>query len=440
MFTVGLLALWAQDVLYSSDSFADRSVSMLKEPAVRTELASRITEQLARAGNQNAVNYRPAFQLAVEAAIDTDTFRSIFRTAVYRTHVAILANPEADDSAALNLSDSVSIIVSNLSLPSNANPGQTGSGGLDNSLGDVTKRLTDLHIWDLDEYASSVAVLGLLGGPVLAALAIGLSTDRRRTMRRLGWGLLAGGLVLAAIVPLTQIIVGWRIADGPLSRAVSAGLGQVMADLSTIGIAVGAYGLMLAAAARSALHPSPTPARVWARFKAWTVRRRATTGGTVVLGGGALVLGALIAFNSAQALTLAILIGGLWLSYLGVVELTRLIRAPATVRAEGGATHGTWRDHWSARRAVTAVGVAVLATLLLAAGALVATRAARPRTRRPPVCRSAMASPRFVTCRSIWRCSRAATTRCRRRSIPAGSSPSRRAPSKANSMPASGHC
>ena len=59
---------------------------------------------------------------------------------------------------------------------------------------------------------------------VLAAVAIALSPDRRRTVRRLGWGVLAGGLILAALVPLAQVIAGSRIADGPLSRAVSAGL------------------------------------------------------------------------------------------------------------------------------------------------------------------------------------------------------------------------
>ena len=109
-FAIGLLASWAATVVYDSNTFADRSVAMLNEPEVRRELADRLTEQLARSGNQNAVNFRPAFQLAVEAAIDTDTFRSIFRTAVRRTHQAILVSQQGDGSA-LDLSDSVTIIV-----------------------------------------------------------------------------------------------------------------------------------------------------------------------------------------------------------------------------------------------------------------------------------------------------------------------------------------
>ena len=75
-------------------------------------MATTLTEQLARNGNQQAVNFRPAFELAVEAGINTDTFRSIFRTAVERTHQALLEGQA--DGAGLNLSDSIAIITSTL--------------------------------------------------------------------------------------------------------------------------------------------------------------------------------------------------------------------------------------------------------------------------------------------------------------------------------------
>ena len=379
LLAVGLLAYWAGGVIYDSKTFADRSVSMLEEPAVRTELASRITEQLARAGNQNAVNYRPAFQLAVEAAIDTDTFRSIFRTAVYRTHVAILASPDpsADPtSSALDLSESVSIIVSNLSLPSNASPGQAGSGGLDHSLGDVTRKLTDLHIWQLDDYVSLVTLLGLLGGPLLGVLAVVLSPNRRRTLRRIGWGVLAVGLVLAALVPTTQFVASSRVADAQLARAVSAAVGRVMADLSTLGLWVAAYGLLLAAALRSNQRPRPTPVSVWARFRAWVDRRQTSTGGKVVLGLGALVLGAYVAGNAGQVLRWAVIGGGVWLSYLGVTELTRMVRFAPPVLDETGAVVRSGGRSWGWHQVALVGGVATLVVLLLGAGAFVTTRRA----------------------------------------------------------------
>src|SRR4051794_31171331 len=98
---VGLLSAWANTTVFESTTFSERAVDILQEPAVRKELASQLTEQLALSGNQQAVTFRPAFQLAIEAAIDTDSFRSIFRTAVRRTHEAILVDPNG--SQGLNL-------------------------------------------------------------------------------------------------------------------------------------------------------------------------------------------------------------------------------------------------------------------------------------------------------------------------------------------------
>ena len=158
IFSVGLLALWAHDVVYNSNSFADRSVSMLKEPAVRTELASRITEQLAQAGNQNAVNFRPAVPAGGRGR---DRHRHVPIDLPHRGVPDPRGHPReprTNDSAALNLSDSVSIIVSNLSLPSNAESGPDRIGRARQQPRVTSPRqLTDLHVWDLDQYVSTVA-------------------------------------------------------------------------------------------------------------------------------------------------------------------------------------------------------------------------------------------------------------------------------------------
>jgi hypothetical protein len=375
LFPVGLFASWASSVVYDSSTFADRSVSMLNDAAVRREVAAQLTEQLARSGNQAAVNFRPAFQLAVEAAIDTDTFRSIFRTAVLRTHSGILASQESgSEGVALDLSDTVSIIVANLSLPSSAAQGQaSSSAGLGDSLADVTTRLSDLHVWDLQSYVDLLAGIGVLGGLVLSAAAVALSLDRRRTLRRLGWCVLGGGLVLAALVPAAQWIAGARVSDGPLSSAVSAGLGEVMADLRTLGLWVAAYGLLLVAAARRQTAPRPTPARVWRRFLAWCDRMRATTAGTVVLGLGALVLGITVVSNAATATALVVAIAGVWLSYFGITELTRLARlSPSIVGADAAGASPVDRR----RRAVALTGIVVVLALVIGVAGFAVTRRA----------------------------------------------------------------
>ena len=86
-----VVSTWSHSTIYDSGEFSKRMASVLDSGAVRHQLATRLTQELARAGNQQAVNFRPAFELAVEAAVDTDTFRSIFRTAIQRTHQSLLA-------------------------------------------------------------------------------------------------------------------------------------------------------------------------------------------------------------------------------------------------------------------------------------------------------------------------------------------------------------
>src|SRR5262245_49173137 len=90
IFPLGVLAFWAGSTLYDSDSFSQRATELLNSPAVRRQLSLRLTEQLVRSGNQQALAFRPAVELAIEAVADTETFRSIFRTAIRRTHEALL--------------------------------------------------------------------------------------------------------------------------------------------------------------------------------------------------------------------------------------------------------------------------------------------------------------------------------------------------------------
>ena len=386
-FFVGLLAAWANTTIYDSNAFADRSVAVLDEPEVRTELASRITEQLARSGNQTAVNYRPAMQLAVEADVDTDSFRSIFRTAVRRTHAAVLVSQDTGgdpNSAVLDLSDSISIITANLSLPSSAARGQSSPGGLNNSFADITKKLSDLQVWSWQDYSSAIALGCLIAAPVLAGLSILAAPKRRRAVRRLGWGAMATGLVIAALVPLAQLVAGSRISDGPLSRAVSAAVGNVLDDLGTMGLFVAAYGLLLAAATRRADAELPTPARVWARVSGWVDRRRQSTAGTILVGAGAVVIGAWAVLYNDAAITAAIFAGGIWLSYLGACSLVHLVhRTPSDALDSLPAP-----PHQRRRRLLVAgvVGLVVVVLLGVAGVALTNRAATRAEASGVPAC------------------------------------------------------
>jgi hypothetical protein len=62
----------------------------------------RLTEQLVQAGNQQATSFRPAFELALEGVIDTDTFKSIFAT-IRDTHESIIEQGDGGGRQGLDL-------------------------------------------------------------------------------------------------------------------------------------------------------------------------------------------------------------------------------------------------------------------------------------------------------------------------------------------------
>src|SRR5436309_1851477 len=367
---VGLLSSWANTTVYDSATFSERTVDMLSEPAVRRELAKRLTEQLALSGNQQAVEFRPAFQLAIEAAIDTDTFRSIFRTAVQRTHAAILSNQEG--ASGLNLSDSISIIASTLQLPNDLKPKEQEGGSLGSSLEDITKQARDLWVFKAKDLTEGLGVGGLLASVALAAGAIAIATDRRRTVLRLGIAVIVVGLLLAALVPLAQWFIGRSISDGQLSTAVQAAIGRATADLLSIGSWVAAYGVVAAAAAASMgeRHQRLTPRRVGDMVARWVERRRASTGGAVLLAALAIFAALLLSSNPDFWGRAVIFIGGLWLAYFGVTELLGLIRRPVPVSA---------KEPRSRTRRLAVVSAAAVAPAALVTGGLDLTPSAPAR-------------------------------------------------------------
>ncbi len=370
---LGLLSGWANSTLFDSVTFSQRSVDLLSEPAVRKVLAAKLTEQLALKGNDQAVNFRPGFQLAVEAVIDTDTFKSIFRTAVSRTHAAILAGQT--QGQALNLSDSIAIISSTLQLPSDTKPGQETKNGLGQSLSDATQKMADLGVWKLQERTAAMSGIGIMGGLLCGLAAIALAEDRNRMCLLLGVVVVADGLIVAGLVPFTQFFAGRFVGDPELTDAVRGAVGRAMADLMNIGLWTAAYGVVLAGAASTSSGARRlTPARVATAVGAWIDRRRATPAGTAVLGGAAIVAGLVILADPSLWTRLAVVVAGLWLAYFGVGELIRLVRAvtPAVEGAAAGA-----RSRW--RRVGLVAGLAVLLAAVMGVGLVVTTKKAAKR-------------------------------------------------------------
>ena len=366
MFPVGVLATWAESTLYDSQSFSERAVEPLNSQAVRTELARRLTAQLVQAGNQQATEFRPAFALAIEGLIDTDTFKSIFRNAVRRTHEAIIEQGDGGGRNGLDLGASFALITSSLQAGAGGGGTAQGANGLDNSLSDVTSKIDDFGLWTAEGTISQVAGAALVLGLASAIGSIALAEDRRRAVRRLGIAALIGGLFIVALLFVATWIVGRQIEDARLADAIKGALREATSDLRLIGLWIAAYGLVVAAAATST-ETRYTPTEVWNRTRGWIERRRQTTGGTIVLG----VLGIFISLVFIQEplgnLELLIRAAALWVGYLAVTEILRLVRAITAKQAQR-------RALWP--RLVTVGGAIVVILGIVTVGFVLTTRGA----------------------------------------------------------------
>jgi len=364
LFPLVVVANWAGTTIFDSDTFSERAVEPLDSQDVRKELARRLTEQLVRAGNQQAVNFRPAFELALEGVIDSDTFRAIFRNAVRRTHEAILAGQGGGQG--IDLGASFAIITQSLQVSGGAGNAQQGQKGLNNSLTDVTDRLDDLGIWDLEDTAGKIALAALLVGLAAAAGSIIVAEDRRRATRRLGFAAIAGGLSIVVLLFVANWFVGRQIDDSRLSSAMTGALGEVTDDLRLTGLWIAAYGVVLAAAAA----PSGTrytPAEVWRRVRGWAERRRATTWGTILLAVIALFISIIFIQDPLGNFALLIRVAALWVGYLGIAEILRLVQRVAAQTKER-------RSIWP--RIAIVGGTIVVIVSLITFGFILTTRGA----------------------------------------------------------------
>jgi hypothetical protein len=327
---VGGVGLWAQNTLYDSDAFAGRVTSILKSGDVRREISERLTEQLVRSGNQQAISFRPAFETGIDSALNTDTFRSIFRGAIKTAHADVLKG--GSGGAGINLSESVSIIASTLQLSGSDPARDIDQNSFAASFADITKRLGDSGVWDLEESMSSIAVIALVVAVGAAAGAIALSGNRRRTIWWLGWTIAAVGVFTIALLWAGGWYAERQIADGGLAGAVRGAIGDMTVDLRTMALWTIAYGVIVAGAAATAERRYRF-GDVVTRGRAWLDRRRQTTRGTVLVAVGAVFVGFLVLYNplrSAEVLAVAI---GMGLTYVGTVEIIGMVRRVTAERA-----------------------------------------------------------------------------------------------------------
>lgn len=323
---LALVLSYAGRVVLDRQQFADRAVATLKSPAVRDDVADHLTTAAVRYGGQDLTGVRPLIRALAGTVVSSGAFQSLFRRAVLEVHSTmvqgrpgpILVN--VNDSGVLlgaALQRFAPQVAARLGAERTARLGELRPGGV---------VLTVIHIAGrLEKIAWVLALLALIAGGV----ALWLAEDRRGLLERLGIGLAAGGVAIAAVY-----VIGGTVA----TQAAVAGRGAAVAavwrafahGLLVQALVVAGAGVVVAAVA-GATERAPG-------FDGW---RHPTERARIARALLAVVCGIAIVLEPGATLTVAVTVAGLGLVGVGVRVLVGATRASAAgARARGRRARG----------------------------------------------------------------------------------------------------
>ena len=176
-----------------STAFADHATNALEKEAVRRELAREIVKQVE--GRVPAASGREAeLQAAADRMIETPQFQRIFRAGVREIHR--FAFDDSETQLLLDLRDVDGPLTKAARRIDPALAAQIPPG-FDARVAEVSEEV-DRTLGDLQEFsqrAGGVADITLLLGLLLLAASLILATDRFGALIRVGWVMVALGLI-----------------------------------------------------------------------------------------------------------------------------------------------------------------------------------------------------------------------------------------------------
>jgi hypothetical protein len=348
-----VLAGYARRAAFDSDRFANRATAALQDPAVRSVIGERVTDQLVLRNEADLLAARPIIASAVSGIVGSPAFRALFRRAVLDVHRAVFARDE--DTVTLTLADIGTVAGAALEKlrPQLA-------ADLERS-GDVVvvKQQIGSATAEAARVADDVRVLAyvLFGLTLVAAIAaLVITPDRRVTVAQLGIGAVVVGVVIVIALTVARAILLDRVDDPETRDAAGAVWSEFLGDLRKFAWLLAGAGTVVAAAAASLIRPvdiegplrsawrvaTTEPARPWPR---------------VARALALVALGALIVVAPLTALQVLATLVGVYVLYRGLESLLRLVYRPADSEEEVEVV-----------RRVPRLVVPVLAALLVAAG------------------------------------------------------------------------
>lgn len=315
---LGILLTCTTQAVFDRTSFADRAARSLRDPAVASLLADRISLAAVRM-DRDLTGYRPLIAAGARQVVSSAAFSPVLRASAEALHYVVFSRDGND--LLLNLADGGALLRS-------AIPGlspRLSEAIPDDVVVDVSERVASSRALSetlpkLREVAalSTYAWWGLGAGVGCLLLAAALSPTRWRIGRETGWLLLLTALVLV-LVRVAGVLLIPRFIDDPGVSAAAVGVWRSFtADALDRALLVGGLGIVLL-----------SPAVEW-ETRACAVWRWLTTapgrGAGRVLRSAVLIAGGygLVRWPRA-ALELAVSVLGVVVLYLGASALGRLI-------------------------------------------------------------------------------------------------------------------
>jgi hypothetical protein len=360
---VGGLALYLREDIVDSEAFADRATQSLEQDAVRTAVARELAAAFTDVGPPQLVSGRPILESVIEAIIGTEPFERLFREAASQANKVLFSR---ERTVVVQLEDATKVVRSALE---SANP-------------KLAKKLPDnvsAELATLDEAklttgtlraADDVRLLGIVLPPlalVAFAGAIAVAPDRRASVTRSGIavGIVGAAALIALTVLRTLVVDGLEpdvLDEEELRAAGEAVWDGFLGDLSGWSLAVGAAGLVLAAASSSLFEVKDVGEQAQ-RLRDWLTRTPQTTAGRLGRGVTAIVLGVVVVVHPTLALQIVAVVAGALLLFFGTGEVLNVVQLP---EARSAAYRRATRRRWLTVAGGAAATVIVVAAVLVA--------------------------------------------------------------------------
>lgn len=323
----GTVTYYARTQVLDQKAFANRAVAALDDDEVRHLVGREIVTGLIDRGSTDLVAARPLIESIVDAALQTQPFRRLIRTAAVEANRTLFVRDH--ESVALDLSDAAELVrfaARSVSpriareIPQDLEP-------------DLLKLKKREFATTTLRAADHVRTLGVVL-PLLALLAlvasVAVAPDRRIGVLRAGVALATAGVVLAALLlilrerTLAGVVGSDEITNAEVRGAVEGILSAFLGDLVSWALALAFIGVVVAGAA-AALDPGDVEVPA-ARLRRLVLTRPRNLWLRALRGASLVAAGIAIALEPTLALKIAAIVVGAYLVFAGTGELLVLLQ------------------------------------------------------------------------------------------------------------------